>query len=372
MLKKMLSLVLAGIMAIGVCSCGGYAQEAIPQESNDTGTFTALCYNVDGLPSLDFLNVKDGRDVKSNQKAIAEYVNENGFDVFLTQEDFFYHNTLAGALSDDYNYSTLHHGGVPAGDGTTIFTKGHKIYNEEHITWDELYGIFDNGADCFSCKGITYAAIEIAEGVYIDFYDIHADAYNDEGSQKARDDNFRQLTEIIKNRKENRPVIVTGDFNGYFYNGSVYSPTPGWDFSRFVDMGFKEGWIEIHNNGNYENADYYLASHPEQNPDTKWGNWDSAEKFFYMSGDGIELDCTDFQYIWLKNGDADCSDHAACTAAFTYTITDKSLIKTDDLAVKYQSRVLEIGRRVVAFFKALAFLIKNFSAAIEELKQFLK
>ncbi len=348
-MKKVMSIVLACVLLLSSCLTASAVSETSKATTTVTGKFSIVDYNISGLPDFSAFVGGEVRDVKKNQVTIANFISENQFDIVAVQEDFSYHKTFTGAL-EGYNYSTFHHGGVPYGDGTNIYTTNHKIYNETHTPWDTLYGIIDDGADQFSQKGITYACVEIAQGVYIDIYNIHADAFGDAGSLAARKDNFDQLAKIINSRKVNRPVIVTGDFNEYFfnYNGSMA------DFC--VDNGFKDSWIEIYNESNYNDLIFQNT-----NKLAKWGNWDSAERFMYRDGDGVELKCETFNYQWITNEDdgSNVSDHAAASSIFTFTVTDESLLTDSDLEVVKYSHIAEIWRRMVKLFSAIKLAVNE-------------
>ena len=349
-MKKVIAVLLSVLMLFSVGAAAVSAEDAPA-----AGSFSAFCYNVAGLPDISFITGEESRDVPANQKCIGQYVNEHAFDIFAAQEDFSYHDKLVEGLGGAYKYQTFHHGGVPAGDGTNTFTRSFPMYNEAHITWNSLYGVADDGADQFSQKGITYTCIEIAKGVYVDFYNIHADAYGDPGSVAARIDNFEQLRDLINSRSVDRPVIVTGDFNAFVFQ----------DNSRLKEIlvdgaGLKDAWVELENGGDYEDCSAYTATFSGSWVD-KWGNWDSVERFMYKDGAGVSLACTEFEYVTVYNGEGkSCSDHAAARAMFTYTVTGETeqgeLTQADQGAL---SQIREFWRRIVGFFKALIFGLQN-------------
>ena len=62
-------------------------------------------------------------------------------------------------------------------------------------------------------KGFTFMRIRLAEGVYVDFYNLHADAGSNPGDLTARADNFAQLTAFIQNHSAGNAVVVVGDTN---------------------------------------------------------------------------------------------------------------------------------------------------------------
>ncbi len=347
------------LVLLSACAVGASAAE-----TGDSGEFSALCYNVAGLPTIDYLTGGEDKDVLANQVAIGKFVEANGFDIFATQEDFGYHENLAKQLAS-YNYATQHHGGIPYGDGTNVFTKGHKMYNEQHIPWNTLAGLIDEGADQFSQKGITYVCIEIADGVFIDFYDIHADANGGEASVNARRDNFSQLAELINNRTVDRPVIVTGDFNAFLFNDSSNLK------SILVDgCGLKDAWVELKNNGDYNDCSSYIESMGGR-WDQKWGKWDAVERFMYKDGGGIKLDCTSFEYITVLNKSGkSASDHVAASAKFSYTVISPAGDQGELDSSHGTSGIQEFFRKIVSFFKAIMLIFNNFDKIKEELKNY--
>ena len=59
------------------------------------------------------------------------------------------------------------------------------IYNEKRVTWNEACGILTDGSDELTPKGFVYTVIDIGNGIYVDFYNLHADAYGGAGSVAA-------------------------------------------------------------------------------------------------------------------------------------------------------------------------------------------
>ncbi len=284
----------------------------------DKFTVKMLNYNVAGLPWA---------GTTANQKRNAEFIVENGYNIVAVQEDFSYHNSLVNGLTG-YNYKTHHKGGIPGGDGLNIFTKNMPIYNATRVTWDEAFGVIDHGADEMTPKGFQYAVIDVGNGVYVDFYNLHADAYGDEGSVHARDVQFRQLADYINANyeKNNRPVIVTGDFNVYMHTHEANSDMYG----IFIEeCGFKDAWIEVKND-----SDYYSMHKWSNSGLGAWGHWDSVERFFYKGTDGVAVVATAFEYVEVldKNG-TPVSDHAAAECEFAFFKTDKFVAETEELEV---------------------------------------
>ena len=169
-------------------------------------------FNVAGLPFAAF----SGTDVGANQEVAGGYLSQNDFDIVAVQEDFGYHKNLVSGMSG-FGYMTNHTGSIPGGDGLNIFTTNMPIYNETRVAWNEACGILSDGSDELTPKGFVYTVIDIGNGIYVDFYNLHADAYGGQGSIAARTSQYKQLAEFIEARsaENDRPVIITGDFNNY-------------------------------------------------------------------------------------------------------------------------------------------------------------
>ena len=312
-------------------------------------TVNILCYNVAGLPNINhILGKPDGIDVKEHQRQLGKQLNTESYDVIAVQEDFNFHAYLEEQLTA-YPYKTIHTGGVPGGDGLNVFSKT-AVYNETRTPWDMLYGVIDDGADEMTPKGILYTCIDLGDGIFLDLYDIHADAYGDQGSCAARRDNFRQLAEMITARGTDRPVIVTGDFNASIHQGSA---DDGLYELLYKGCSLKDAWVELNNDGNYQNFDYWEETIGGGWPDY-WGVWDSLEKFLYRDGGGVTLTADSFAYKdYYTDAGEDISDHKAAEATFTFTKTAEYKENTEDLTVTKEDLLDSFIRKVFLFFTDL-------------------
>ena len=305
--KRLVSLLFAVVLVFGM----SVPAFAAPVQK----TVSMLCYNVAGLPSISGIMGQQGASVSSNQYTLGRSLNkENLYDVIAVQEDFNYDCYLRSGLTK-YKYKTDHSGGIPGGDGMNIFSKV-PIYNAKRTPWNQAYGVIENGADELTPKGILYAVLDFGDGIQVDFYDIHADAYDDPGSIAARDNNFRQLMRAINVRGTERPVIITGDFNtsAHLVQGAGYTQT------MITEGHFQDAWVKCCNGGTYDFSKYSAGPNPTSWSDGgSWGNWDSAEKFLYKDGGNIHIEATSFAYKDYKNGDNSISDHKAAEVTFTLT-----------------------------------------------------
>ena len=349
-IKKVLAITMALIVIIGTLGISAAAQENVI-------SVKMMNYNVAGLPKF------DGTDGAGNHKKIADYIVENNIDIVAVQEDFSYHSSLVNNLSG-YDYFTNHSGSIPGGDGLNIFTDDMPLFNETRVQWYESYGDLVEG-DVLTPKGIIYSVIEIADGVYIDFYNIHADAFDTLGSRVARESNYKQIVAMIEDNyaKNNRPVILTGDFNQFLHataeeNSNMYE-------IFHEQCGLKDAWVEIHNNGDYH--DFSSWYNPNE---SYWGVWDSVEKFLYKDGGGITVEAVDFKYSWITDdAGVSVSDHAAAECIFEFTVTEDFVENTQELVVVKQSPFRNLFNLIKWIFKDLIYVfthLDEMGALLEE------
>lgn len=353
-MKKFISIMLAAIVFASCFSALAYA------DSPDSVTLSFLNYNVAGLPDFKALIGQGGKDVKANQTKLGSIFNESDFDVIAVQEDFNCHKYLVKGM-DKFNYKTLTSGSVPGGDGLNIYTKNIKIYDSERVEWNSCYGGIAEG-DALTPKGILYSVLDLGNGMTVDFYDIHADAFDGVGNSLSRAEQYVQLLAMVNKRSANRPVIITGDFNT-----SIHYLTKGEDgtdeallFKMITDYGFKNAWHEIKNNGDYENySEWYKTG-------SSWGRWDSVEQFYYRSAAGVEITAEDFNYIdFFDDNGANLSDHSAANCIFKFT-------KTADFVEDARTHKEPLAFSLSPFFstikwviKDLAFIFRNWSELME-------
>lgn len=355
-MKKLLSVLLCVIM---VASC-----LVIGASASDGDSFSIVSYNVAGLPNLKYILGKEGGvNVDGNQKLIGEQLSADNYDIIATQEDFGYNDSLYAGLSASYPYRTIHTGGVPGGDGMNVYAKT-TVYNEKRTKWNSAYGVINDGADEMTPKGILYCVVEIADGVYADFYDIHADAYDGEGSVAAREDNFNQLANLILSKPAVRPVIVVGDFNisiSYSRNSNI-----GPIF--YEKAGLKDAWIEVNNGGDYTDFSYFRETYG-MSWSQKWGKWDSVEKILYKNGGGVEIEPTECSYkFYLDENGTSLSDHASISAVFSVKKTADFVGNTETLTVTKKNSFDMFIKKVFVIFTDLFKVLAHLDEALAYLK----
>ena len=341
MMKKLLVLMLCAVLCVGAVCPVSAAAETLPE----SGTLKILNYNVDGLPLPSFLS-STGRDPLACSKQIPGKLNACEADIIAVQEDFNFHSILKAGI--DMPYRTYHFGGIPFGDGLNFYSKK-PLYNVRRVAWETAYGIFDAGSDELTPKGFLCSSIEIAQNVFVDVYDLHADAYGAPPNAAARVAQYKQLLAFVETYSKDHAVIITGDTNTRFMH------TESELKKQFIDeAGFKEAWVELENDCNYEITYDDVAVRGEN----YWGIWDSVEKVFYRDGCGVSLEAAAHEFILFTDEAGDpLSDHSAELATLRYTI-DRAAVRDSRTYRREVYNPLRVAAlHVKYFFKALRLVL---------------
>lgn len=364
-MKKAVSIILAIIIITG-CTIFANAQDSEPI----TGNLNVISFNVDGLPVPSFLSSTKRNPLKAT-KLIAQQINQSGCDILCAQEDFNFHNTLKYNLN--LKYSTISSGMAAIGDGLNIFSK-YPVYNVGRAPWESAYGVFDCGSDELTPKGILYCTVEIAEGVFVDVYTLHADAWEDEKSMIAKAEQFDQLIKLIEEHSgTDRAVILTGDFNTNYavfregYNRGQYKTDLYTKLmENFIGHGFKDAWIEKNTDGRYDfTYDEMYKKYGCQYNRT----WDTLDHIYYRNGAGVSFELLDAFY-----DDFDCegidwnghlSDHAAVRATFKYTVNPDEVKAPEQKATETFSLSERISTVISKIFNALVLCLINIPSLLE-------
>ena len=174
------------------------------------GSFSVLSYNVDGLPQI----LQDGRFPGGNPPLYTPYIGAKviPYDIVNVQEDFNSHAALYAA--DTHPYRTATSGGAGVGSGLNTMSNFPFSDDIDRVTWTNLSL---EEANSLTPKGFTWLRLRIAEGVYIDYYNLHANSgtdYADEETDRA--DNINQIVAYINANSVGNAVIVTGDTNARY------------------------------------------------------------------------------------------------------------------------------------------------------------
>ncbi|KAH9484470.1 Sphingomyelinase [Psilocybe cubensis] len=167
------------------------------------GNLTLLSYNVAGLPEL----LSSGNPAV-NTPLISPRL--KSYNIINVQEDFNYHAALYA--SDNHAFRTPTSGGAGIGSGLNTLSDFPYI-DFERVKWSDCNL---SGGDCITPKGFTFARVRVADGAWIDVYNMHTDAGSESGDIAARAKNFAQVTAYIATWSAGMPVVVMGDTNARY------------------------------------------------------------------------------------------------------------------------------------------------------------
>lgn len=282
------------------------------------GTFSVLTYNIAGLPQL-ICSAATKR-----APSIAEIGRRiNPFDIVHVQEDFNYNKYLYNS-GNTHPFRTPTKGGVPFGDGLNTLSK-YPILATQRIAWNHC-----TGADCLTPKGFTYSRLQISGSAFIDFYNVHANAYNHPAAAAARRENIKQLSSFIRHRSKGQPVIIMGDLNGhysYFYDNVQHLLT---------ENNLSDAWVELMHQK-------HMPRPKRQLPDPKIldisAQSESIDKILYRSSDQIELTPSAYNLraqSFLDGFGNPLSDHHPVSLLFSWELKrcERQIQKTADFVSK--------------------------------------
>ncbi|QRK10898.1 RICIN domain-containing protein [Archangium violaceum] len=189
-----------------------------------SGSFSTFTYNIAGLPEVLSSATSARQDATER---ISCYVKQ--FDFVNVQEDFNYHAALYDTC-DDHPYRSPTSGGAGIGSGLNSMSR-FPYMDWERVSWNNC-----NGVDCLTPKGFTIARTRLAEGVYVDIYNLHTQAQIEDADLVARREDILQILGYIETHSAGNAVIVMGDTNTRY----TRSGDNMWEFLR---RGFTDVWV---------------------------------------------------------------------------------------------------------------------------------
>ncbi|GLX99908.1 jacalin-like lectin [Actinoplanes sp. NBRC 101535] len=330
------SLVAASVAAVAVLAV------PTPASAAPSGTFRLLTYNVAGLP--DIISSAE-TDRQSAHTAIGQRI--SSYDVVQVQEDFNYHAYLY-ASDTSHAYRTPTSGGAGIGDGLNTLSKpAYDTDDFERVRWNSCQ--WDSG-DCLTPKGFTFARHRLADGVYVDFYNLHTNAGTSDGDQTSRADNLAQLTTFIASHSRGNAVIVMGDTNTRYTRAADTIRT-------FVSAnGLTDAWVELERGGSAPAAGSdALLCDAAAITDT----CEVVDKILYRSSRFVTLTATDYHNEhagFITSDGLMLSDHFPISTAMSWTANSSYQLSeqfggphgdyfTDIDAVPAAGRLTSIGLR---------------------------
>lgn len=286
---------------------GGLTAAAPSASAADSGTFSVLSYNVAGLPgSLSSAPTPRGSSTTEIGRRIAPY------DIVHVQEDFNYHAHLYAA-DTAHAHRTPTSGGAGIGSGLNTLSKvSYDGDDFERVRWNSCQ--FDSG-DCLTPKGFTFMRERLAEGVYVDFYNVHTNAGTSDGDLASRADNLDQLTAFIKSHSAGNAVVVMGDTNTRYTRS-------GDTIAEFASAnGLTDAWVELIRGGTPP-AKGSAALVCDQTQPTVPNTCEVVDKILYRGSKLVSLNATSYDNEhaeFLTSGGLMLSDHDPIAVGFSWS-----------------------------------------------------
>jgi hypothetical protein len=275
-----------------------------------TGTLSVLTYNVAGLPAA----VSSSKP-EANHPQISPLL--NAYDLVLVQEDFAYHDLLVADVAHPHQSikdDSPGDFGIGLGDGLNTFSQL-PFDDFTRVTWSDCFGLFTNGSDCLTPKGMSFQRHELAPGVVLDVYNWHADAGNDEEDRAARRSNTRQLYDFIAAHSAGNAVLVLGDTNSRYTREGDVLP------EMLAAAGLTDVWVELERGGLLPAIGSALTAGCAADPSA--GDCERVDKVLYRSSEALRLEALDHEVLAALFSDAagaPLSDHDPVYALFRYTV----------------------------------------------------
>ncbi|MFG2965726.1 jacalin-like lectin [Streptomyces sp. NPDC048288] len=296
---------LVACLAAAVAALGGLTAAATPAAAAG-GTFSVLTYNVAGLPE-GLSSAPTPRDTSTTEigTRIAPY------DIVNVQEDFNYHAYLYA--TDTHPYRTATSGGAGIGSGlNTVSNYAWDGDDFERVGWNSCQ--IDSG-DCLTPKGFTFMRERLAEGVYVDFYNLHTNAGTNDGDEASRADNLSQLTSFIGTHSAGNAVVVMGDTNTRYTRSAD-------TIAEFAsNNGLTDAWVQLIRGGSApaKGSDALVC---DQSGATVPNTCEVVDKVLYRSSKLVTLNATSYNNEHAKFLTSDglmLSDHDPITVGFSWT-----------------------------------------------------
>lgn len=228
------------------------------------------------------------------------------------EEDFNYHSYLyAGDTAHAYRTPTS--GGAAIGSGLNTLSKlPYDTDDFERVRWNSCQ--YDSG-DCLTPKGFTFMRERLAEGVYVDFYNLHTNAGTNDGDLASRADNLNQLTSFINAHSAGNAVVVMGDTNTrYTRSGDTIA-----EFA--AANGLTDAWVKLIRGGTppAKGSDALVC---DQTGTTVPNTCEVVDKILYRGSKLVSLDATSYNNEhakFLTDAGLMLSDHDPVAVGFSWS-----------------------------------------------------
>ncbi|MEU1850654.1 jacalin-like lectin [Streptomyces sp. NPDC019990] len=291
------TLMAAALVASGLATASAAA--AAPAATADSGSFNVLTYNVAGLPE----GLSSGSPAK-NTPLISPRL--GAYDIVNVQEDFNHHAALYAG--DDHPHRTATSGGVPFGDGLNTLSD-HPFEDFQRVKWNKC-----TGTNCLTPKGFSLARVRLAEGAFVDLYNVHTNADSTDDALAARRANIEQLSDFIQENSAGNAVIVMGDTNTRYTRAGDNIRT------LLTENGLTDAWVQRVKGGTppAQGSDPLVCPTAAPSQDCE-----VVDKVLYRGGRLMSLNATRYHNDWasfLDPAGDNLSDHFPHTVDFSYTL----------------------------------------------------
>lgn len=155
----------------------------------------------------------------------------------------------------------------------------------------------------------------LAEGVYVDFYNLHTNAGTNDGDLASRADNLNQLTAFIQTHSAGNAVVVMGDTNTrYTRSGDTIA-----EFA--AANGLTDPWVKLIRGGTppAKGSDALVC---DQTGPTVPNTCEVVDKVLYRSSNLVSLNATSYNNEhakFLTDAGLMLSDHDPISVGFTWS-----------------------------------------------------
>lgn len=193
-----------------------------PARTQRSGHFSALSYNVAGLPQGLSQSMPERFTPLIGPKL-------NAYDLVLLQESWLtpevnpleplrvYHEILVATADHPYKTppAAQPFGTDPSrpsaqlGDGLNVFSR-FELGDTTRVAWTTCV---ESASDCLALKGFSVTPVRLDDGVTVQVYDLHMEAGGTTEDDAARALAVDQLADYIAENSAGEALIVGGDFN---------------------------------------------------------------------------------------------------------------------------------------------------------------
>lgn len=298
---------LACLVALAA-ALGGLTALAPPAAAADSGSFSVLTYNVAGLPEL-ISSAPTPREPSTREigRRIAPY------DIVHVQEDFNHHAALYAA-DTTHPHRTATSGGAGIGSGLNTLSRLPWDADEfERVRWNTC--TLGSG-DCLTPKGFTFMRVRLAEGVHVDFYNLHTNAGSTAEDLAARAANLDQLTRYMASHSAGNAVVVMGDTNTRWTRA-------GDTVAEFAAAnGLTDAWVRLPRGGAAPVKGSPALTCDQSGP-TVPDTCEVVDKVLYRGSRLIDLRATAYANAhadFLTDGGLMLSDHDPIAVEFSWSL----------------------------------------------------